>query len=565
MLVLSVQSYNGTPSNGPTAQFDELGGTIGRADTNQLVLPDPERSISRVHAQVVFRNGSFVLVDRGSNAVLVNGQTLGNGREATLRDGDRVQIGGYLLEASFGERTRPADPFADLFADTMPAPALRGASPPPLPDPLARPPAAAPRAAPPPPRAPAASPSAIPEDWDPFAPDAPAPAAPLMPPSANAPLVPDLPLSAPSHEESLDALFGLGGGSGMSLDPLAPAGLGVPLSQPNTAADSDPLHSLTRKAAPVAPSRPDHGSELQTPWPSAPLQAAPAPVPAPSATPSAAPKGAVFSWEQPPREGRKPGPVPTDEPPQMVTQPGVRRLSQPAPPKPAPAAPLSGAAAPTVVAAVPAAAPRAAAPAAGAAANSAELLAAFAEGLGLQEQPMQRLGPDEMRLLGQLLREATQGTVELLLSRAALKREMRAEVTVIAARENNPLKFSPTVEVALQYLLGTPKPGFMGPGPAMRDAFNDLRAHQLGMMAGMRSALDGVLQRFDPAVLESRIAKRSSLASVLPGGRKAKLWELFQELYTQLSAEASDDFHQLFGKAFLAAYESYIEQLQSDE
>jgi type VI secretion system FHA domain protein len=179
---------------------------------------------------------------------------------------------------------------------------------------------------------------------------------------------------------------------------------------------------------------------------------------------------------------------------------------------------------------------------------------------------MRQLGPDEMRLLGQLLREATQGTVELLLSRAALKREMRAEVTVIAARENNPMKFSPTPEVALQYLLGPQKPGFMAPAPAMRDAFNDLRAHQLGMMAGMRAALDGVLKRFDPAVLEGRIAsKRSGLGGLLPGSRKAQLWELFQELYSQLSAEAADDFHQLFGKAFLAAYEGYIAQLRAGD
>ena len=33
--------------------------TIGRADTNQLVLPDPDRAISRVHAQIVFRNGRW--------------------------------------------------------------------------------------------------------------------------------------------------------------------------------------------------------------------------------------------------------------------------------------------------------------------------------------------------------------------------------------------------------------------------------------------------------------------------------------------------------------------------
>jgi len=89
----------------------------------------------------------------------------------------------------------------------------------------------------------------------------------------------------------------------------------------------------------------------------------------------------------------------------------------------------------------------------------------------------------------------------------------------------------------------------------MRDAFNDLRAHQLGIMAGMRSALEGVLQRFDPAVLEGQITKRSGLSALLGGNRKAQLWEQFQQLYTQLSSEAADDFHTLFGKAFLQAYE----------
>jgi len=127
MIVLTVQSFNGQPATGPSASFDELGGTIGRADNNQLVLPDPDRSISRVHAQVVFRNGGYALVDRGSNPVLVNGQPLGNGRERPIRDGDTLQVGGYRLQVSYGHKTMPAaDPFADLF-NTPPAaqPAVR--------------------------------------------------------------------------------------------------------------------------------------------------------------------------------------------------------------------------------------------------------------------------------------------------------------------------------------------------------------------------------------------------------------------------------------------------------
>jgi len=54
------------------------------------------------------------------------------------------------------------------------------------------------------------------------------------------------------------------------------------------------------------------------------------------------------------------------------------------------------------------------------------------------------------------------------------------------------------------------------------------------------------------------------LASILPASRKARMWDVFQQLYAQISAEASDDFHELFGKEFLRAYEEYIDQLSRD-
>ena len=117
------------------------------------------------------------------------------------------------------------------------------------------------------------------------------------------------------------------------------------------------------------------------------------------------------------------------------------------------------------------------------------------------------LTPELMRLLGHLVHESTRGTVDLLVARAALKREMRADVTMIVSRENNPLKFSPTVEVALSHLLGPPAPRLHAGRPAVRDAFDDLRAHQLGVIAGMRAALEGVLSRFDPPQLEAKLTQ----------------------------------------------------------
>ena len=83
MISINVMSYNGAATPSLSAHFDEMGGNIGRAENNPLVLPDPERTISRVHAQVVYRNGPYAIVDRGSNPIQVNGRPVGNGQEAS--------------------------------------------------------------------------------------------------------------------------------------------------------------------------------------------------------------------------------------------------------------------------------------------------------------------------------------------------------------------------------------------------------------------------------------------------------------------------------------------------
>ena len=198
-------------------------------------------------------------------------------------------------------------------------------------------------------------------------------------------------------------------------------------------------------------------------------------------------------------------------------------------------------------------------------ADSAALVAALRRGLAVEGLPPTPLTPELLELVGRLLHEAARGTVELLVARAALKREVRAEVTMIVARENNPLKFSPSVDVAMAHLLGPTARGFMPPALAMRDAYDDLRAHQFGFLAGMRAALEGVLQRFEPAALEAKLTQKSVLDSLLPSTRKARMWDLFTELYGQISADASDDFHALFGKAFLKAYQQHIDELSRDE
>ena len=590
MIILTVTSVNNTPSDGTlSASFDELGGSIGRAESNQLVLPDPERNISRVAAQIVYRNGNYAIVDRGSNPIVVSGQALGSGREAVLQAGDRVRIGGYELTVKLGAPAAAAasssDPFADLLGPSTAAPAPGGQ----LFDPLAGfaaapapQPGRAPAAAPAPKPAAAAAAGGIPIDWDPFAPDSMVirAGAAARPPvagarrdalgldlgaAAPAALIPDLAMRS-AEPSSLDQLFGLGPAKGG--DPLANSVLDAPMAQPNMAASVDPLRSLNSAPLASAQSVPDQVSDLHRAFippttikPARPVSSSlasasvspflPPAAALPVAAPSAVPSGAVMSWDD---AGNASHIVirPPERPPEPAA---AMRVAAPIPAAPVPAALLVA-----LPAAIPAPAP---APLA-AAANEQALLEALRRGLDVPGINLSSLTPETMELLGSLLREAASGTVDLLTARATFKRELRAKGTTIVARDNNPLKFSPSAEVALQHLLSPTTRGFMAAAPAMRDAYNDLRAHQVGFVAGLQAALDGVLQRFDPAALEGHLGEKSMLHSLLPSSRKARLWELFVEHTKRIRAEASDDFHVLFGTAFLKAYEAQIDRLHEE-
>lgn len=190
---------------------------------------------------------------------------------------------------------------------------------------------------------------------------------------------------------------------------------------------------------------------------------------------------------------------------------------------------------------------------------------AFCESAGVRIELPQGLNPELMRVIGSLLRASVDGMVQLMAIRAATKHELRADVTMIQSRNNNPLKFSPDAQGALEQLLQPPLRGFMAGPAAVNDAMHDLVGHTIGTMAGMRAALEGVLQRFQPSVLEGKLVGSSVLDTLLPMNRRARLWELYLQHYETIRQEAQEDFHALFGKAFVAAYEQQLDRLHEQQ
>jgi phosphoserine phosphatase RsbU/P len=78
--------------------------TIGRSRDSDIFLPD--QWLSRQHAEILERSGSFVLLDLGSkNGTLLNGERVGE--ERRLRDGDIISLGEHQLTFSASAATAP--------------------------------------------------------------------------------------------------------------------------------------------------------------------------------------------------------------------------------------------------------------------------------------------------------------------------------------------------------------------------------------------------------------------------------------------------------------------------
>ncbi|WP_313652085.1 type VI secretion system-associated FHA domain protein TagH [Pantoea sp.] len=194
------------------------------------------------------------------------------------------------------------------------------------------------------------------------------------------------------------------------------------------------------------------------------------------------------------------------------------------------------------------------------------LVAALLEGMGLSNGHATPVDEEQMRITGRMLSLFSQGTVALLSSRSILKRGVKADMTMILNEANNPFKILPSGKTVLMQMYQSQMPGFMPPEQAVRDALVDLQAHQLGMIAGIRAIIAAMLQSFNPQRLEEQ-ARADGVLSKLPFStvKKAALWDYFIRNYQRTAGEIDDDFHTLFGEAFLHAYDMEVNQYKDSQ
>ncbi len=222
--------------------------------------------------------------------------------------------------------------------------------------------------------------------------------------------------------------------------------------------------------------------------------------------------------------------------------PSPRRPAPPPPPRePTPAAPAA------------AAEPQAAA--------AVALLARIALAAGIPERAIAGRDPKTLAdEIGLVVRLTAQNLAQMLSTRAESKTLMRSSSrTMVRAIENNPLKFTSSVEEALAIMFGAPARQYLDAQATIESSFSDLKTHQLLTYGAMRDALDALFEDLAPERIDRSVEPDHGLGRIV-ASRKAKLWDIYVERWRAKTKRADGRLLEAFMALFAEAYDRLLDK-----
>jgi type VI secretion system protein ImpI len=186
-----------------------------------------------------------------------------------------------------------------------------------------------------------------------------------------------------------------------------------------------------------------------------------------------------------------------------------------------------------------------------------DFVRAFCKGAGLPPDLYADVPPDRLaQALGETVRLMAQQVMMALQDRAAAKQFARSgERTMRGSSDNNPLKFLPDVDQAIETMFLKPRAGFQDGVAGFDDALNDLRLHQAALFAALQPALARLMTDLAPDTIEPEAE-----TGRMGGNRSAKAWEIFVERWDRKTAPHENGMLDEFLIHFAAAYRDMVER-----
>lgn len=503
--VTLVKTPGGVSLSRTSHLFDEQGGTFGRADTNSWALPDPEKFLSSCHCEILWIADGYYLLDRSTNGTFLNGapEPIGRGVKSRIAHGDIFDIGDYSFSVNVIEATTNASPFDNkpLFGNTPAANIFD--------EPFGH--GSIPEAA-----------SLFEQPLDPLA---------MWEKAARVQKSPANFASATPAiiSTSIDDIFG--DEPQYSTPDFAQLGMSQSMDQavvwPNALRENlipedweDDFSDLGKKTGPqiTAPTTDINtfqtasincSADVLVPKPRSDRQ--------PLAERLIVPEP-ILSTSTPPLV---PEPSPTQVPVNVVKG-AIESSHQP---------------------------------------HTTLADCSFIQAMGLDSSRLTEAEvADIATMSGQLMREIVEGMMGVLRSRTSIKNEFRMNVTTIQPVENNPLKFSVSVDDALENMFLKKSNAYKKPVEAFKEGFQEIAEHQVAMIGGIRQGFERMMERFNPDNLEKNFNKQGR-GGVIPGMQKAKYWSSYTDYYAGFTDNMESSFQHLFGSDFVSAYEDQLRRL----
>ena len=203
-------------------------------------------------------------------------------------------------------------------------------------------------------------------------------------------------------------------------------------------------------------------------------------------------------------------------------------------------------------------APLPAAPAASAVPHGAggDVAARFAKGAGIPPEALaSRDIGDFAEWVGRLMLLVTDNVKQMLDARGQTKRMTRSSnQTMIAALDNNPLKFSPSAADALRIMVGPPTRSYLGAEQALQQGFDDLKAHQMKTFSAMQRALTLMVEDLDPKSIQQGVEADTFIAGLIRS-KKARAWAIYEARWQSKFGRQGDGLQDAFMRCFAECYD----------
>ncbi|HEX8223815.1 MAG TPA: type VI secretion system-associated FHA domain protein TagH [Allosphingosinicella sp.] len=199
----------------------------------------------------------------------------------------------------------------------------------------------------------------------------------------------------------------------------------------------------------------------------------------------------------------------------------------------------------------------AAPPAADPSSDLAAAWRAFCEGAEIAPDDLDPPSLDSMRRLGAFYRQTVLGLADLMSDRASFKDEFRVARTQLGAGRNNPIKLLPPFEAG-KMMLKAPLGGYLGAEETVREGLEDVKRHQLAMLAGVQHALRTLFERLSPEAVEAGVKALDARDGPKWLRRGADPWTIYQTMFQSLKQEAGSSASSVMSVAFRDGYESFL-------